>query len=614
MTTIADLLDRDLSAPVEEATADLSDAAVERLLRKKPDQEGVLRKLFRDSAPSLVPNIRLEGSTLSTDLDEEQFVRCYPYLPHFIELSERIMNGIRAHPGAPQNLPCGRESVIRQIRPMLKSDRTRIASQPVGVLVSIDRIYELVDALVPLEKRTEITGICECFDRDTDYPGMAGRVAKAICLLELAGNDPPSTSHNLARLLIQSVDEAPPTIAVAAILFRLKEAHCVREDERVWKLNDLGDLRRAPAALWEVHSQVGSAGAPSAAGTNVMIRAARKLVGRNLAWYTRSLQQLNSYVIRTFEAVISALDHVRAKMAASDRDNRFAQEQLSMNITALEARLTLLEKKIDGIYSSPPRSRGGEANLFREGKSVRTAYVIGLFGTGRRYVNELIAHNVGERERYFRDLIRLHPGPTPMIYSGHATIKHCSRAQEPPAVMRRILESVRARFADLIFIYRHPLDSLLTNWIYWRRFVRHNEWISGISQIYDNVDDLCAEVEENFSDFRAFSEGDPAFFAGVEPRFLSFAEFVEETALHRQAASLALRLEDFMTDPAKALLRITDVMSIDVDLSRLRVVPPMTKAYRHRDVIEKVPQFRKFVDGLDGGIRKEIETVGYPMA
>ena len=40
----------------------------------------------------------------------------------------------------------------------------------------------------------------------------------------------------------------------------------------------------------------------------------------------------------------------------------------------------------------------------------------------------------------------------------------------------------------------------------------------------------------------------------------------------------------------------------------------MTKAYRHRDVIEKVPQFRKFVDGLDGGIRKEIETVGYPMA
>jgi hypothetical protein len=46
-----------------------------------------------------------------------------------------------------------------------------------------------------------------------------------------------------------------------------------------------------------------------------------------------------------------------------------------------------------------------------------------------------------------------------MIYSGHATMKHISRAQEPPAVMRRILEAVRSGFADVIFIYRHPLDS-----------------------------------------------------------------------------------------------------------------------------------------------------------
>jgi hypothetical protein len=207
---------------------------------------------------------------------------------------------------------------------------------------------------------------------------------------------PPSTSNNIARLLIQSVDEAPPTIAVAAILFRLKEVRSLRETEHGWKLNDLGDLRRAPAALWEVHRLVGGAGAPSAARSNVIIRAAKKLVARNLAWYTGSIQQLNSSVIRTFEAVISALDHVRAKMAASERDNRFAQEQLSMNITALEARLTLLEKKIDGLYAYPPRSWGGEMNWFREGKSVRTAYVIGLFGTGRRYVHELIAITSGK--------------------------------------------------------------------------------------------------------------------------------------------------------------------------------------------------------------------------
>ena len=33
----------------------------------------------------------------------------------------------------------------------------------------------------------------------------------------------------------------------------------------------------------------------------------------------------------------------------------------------------------------------------------RTAYVIGLFGTGRSYVNELMLQNIGERAKYFRE-------------------------------------------------------------------------------------------------------------------------------------------------------------------------------------------------------------------
>ncbi len=104
----------------------------------------------------------------------------------------------------------------------------------------------------------------------------------------------------------------------------------------------------------------------------------------------------------------------------------------------------------------------------------RTAYIIGLFGTGRWYINELILQNIGERAKYFRDRIRFHPGPTSMIYSGHATMKHVSRVQALPAVTSRILEAVRSGFADLIFVYRHPLDSLLTNWIWWRTYIRDN--------------------------------------------------------------------------------------------------------------------------------------------
>jgi hypothetical protein len=206
----------------------------------------------------------------------------------------------------------------------------------------------------------------------------------------------------------------------------------------------------------------------------------------------------------------------------------------------------------------------------------------------------------------------LHPGPTPMIYSGHATMRHASRLQYQPDVTSRILEAVRSGFADLIFVYRHPLDSLLTNWIWWRTLLRDNRSIAGISQIYQSSDDLCADLEQNFFDFQAFAAGDPEFFAGAPgPPFLSFAEYVEETELHLQSATLALRLEDFMIDPVKEFSKIADVMSVDVDLSRSSLVPPTTKPYGYLAVKDKAPRFRDFINELDAQTIRRIEKSGY---
>ncbi len=244
----------------------------------------------------------------------------------------------------------------------------------------------------------------------------------------------------------------------------------------------------------------------------------------------------------------------------------------------------------------------------------RTAYVIGLFGSGRGYVAELMLKNLGKRAKYFRETIRWHSGPTSMIYSGHATIKYVSRDQYLPAETSRIFEAVRSGFADLIFIYRHPLDSLLTNWIWWQTYIRDNIQIEGISQAYKNTSDLCADLEQNFLEFKAFAEGDPGFWAAVPgPRFLSLSEFVEETALYLQCATLTLRLEDFMIDPLKEFLKIIEVMSLDLDLTRLRLAPPKTKPYRYLVVKEKVPRFRNFINELNVETKKRIEKMGYDV-
>jgi len=243
----------------------------------------------------------------------------------------------------------------------------------------------------------------------------------------------------------------------------------------------------------------------------------------------------------------------------------------------------------------------------------RTAYIIGLFGSGRLYVNDLIERHIGKRARYFRDRICLHRGPTSMIYSGHATVAHLSRAQTPPEVTSRILEAVRLRYADLIFLYRHPLDSLLTNWVFWSSRVR-GEPGSVVSYAYKNIDDLCADLERNFATFVAFAEGDPAFFAAAPgPPFLSFSQYTEEIELHLRFATLSLRFEDFMIDPLKEFSKIAKIISVDLDLSRAHFEAPRSKPSRYLVVKEAVPRFKAFAERLDTETKKRIERIGYTV-
>ncbi len=244
----------------------------------------------------------------------------------------------------------------------------------------------------------------------------------------------------------------------------------------------------------------------------------------------------------------------------------------------------------------------------------RTAYVIGLFGSGRWYLNDLILDHIGRRAKYFRDSIRFHSGPTSMIYSGHATLKYESRHQTVPGETVQIVQAARERKADLIFIYRHPLDSLLTNWLWWRTWRREGRWIEGITQVYTNVSDFSAELEADFADFEAFAAGDPAYLASSPGmRFLSFAEFVEETELHVQCATLCLRLEDFLTDPRREFSRLAEVMSVGLDTRRLGVERPQTTPYRYRSVRKNSARFAAFIDALDTETKQRVERLGYSL-
>jgi hypothetical protein len=378
-------------------------------------------------------------------------------------------------------------------------------------------------------------------------------------------------------------------------------------------------LRRATTAVEELKSAVGIVNPRPPGLQNDAAQYIKRWLARVLGWYTRPAHEFNASVSRALGEIACALEHLSMNMLSLDH--------LSLNMGALEARLAQLEKRLAGLQTGAnPESTPERMSADRSGRTHasprsyidtgvgndRTAYVIGLFGSGRHYINEVMLQNIGERAKYFRDMVRLHPGPTPMIYSGHATMKYVSRAQAPPEVMNGILKAVRSGFADVIFVYRHPLDSLLTNWIWWRTYLRENLEIPGISHVYKDTDDLCGDLERNFPEFQAFADGNADLFAAMpSQRFLSFPEFVEETDLHLQSATLALRFEECMIDPRKEFSKIADVMSVDLDLSRLSVDPPRAKPYGHLAVKEKVPRFKNFINELDAETKRRIEKIGY---
>jgi hypothetical protein len=567
--------------------------------------EFILRELFRDHGAGLAQNVKLEGSSRRTDFDEDEFVQIYPYLPHLIGLSVDIVDGIRSG---------GDYTMAQQYFEMLASDRTRMGEQPVGTLVSIDKIYDLLEGRIPAEKQHDVFIVGERCD-NKKFAGMAARVAKAICLMEFAKTDLPRTTKNIGALLIENVSESPPILAVAAILERMKTAQFVNETEDGWTLYeyDFAGLREAADALEGLKNAVGAVNPRLSGWHNDLIQLIKKWRVGALGWYTRPLRAFNASVSRSIEEIVGALDRL---------------VDLPIDVVVLQKRLAQAEKKSASIEEQIDVLReqvialGGRRKGADQTFSVstgpgneRTAYVVGLFGSGRQYVCGLMRQNLGERAKYFRDTIRLHAGPTPMIYSGHATWKYVSRAQHLPAVTSRILEAVQAGFADLIFVYRHPLDSLLTNWVWWRTYIREGKCISGISQVYRNTDDLCADLERNLAEFQVFARGDPAFFGAIRgPRFLSFGEFVEETELYLEStATHALRLEDFAINPRKEFSKLVGVMGVDIDLSGLRVEPPRSKPYGYLVVRDKVPAFRGFIDGLRAGTRRRIEKLGYEL-
>ncbi len=227
---------------IDLAPADIREVATRRVLAKREEAIPILKRHYAAMQGQLNTACRLHDTSRQSQVRESDFVQFYPYLPHFIDLSIDIMSGIRLMPGAPKHLGGSNRTIIKQAHEMLVSPRTQVAQRPVGALVSLDFIYELVEGNLSSERQKDISDIAQRWKDDPQENGWAARVAKVICLLEFV-RDLPRTEANIAALLVDELGKPAPLPEVKAALARLEAAQFIRLTPEGYKLQTAQEKR-----------------------------------------------------------------------------------------------------------------------------------------------------------------------------------------------------------------------------------------------------------------------------------------------------------------------------------------------------------------------------------
>lgn len=207
---------------IELDARDIREITWKRLLSKSSAGEQILSDLYRRHGQALTTNTRLAGTSLfKSELDEQGFVRLYPFLPqHFDLLMELVRTLARSTGGI------GLRSAIRVIQDVLV-DTSRalppgtllLADSPLGRLATVDQFYDTLRADINKVLPHVVTGV----DRVAEaFPGdeLALRVAKAVGALQPIETFPRTAEH-IAALLYRQMGDPPNVDAVRDALRRL---------------------------------------------------------------------------------------------------------------------------------------------------------------------------------------------------------------------------------------------------------------------------------------------------------------------------------------------------------------------------------------------------------
>jgi len=226
---LARLMDR-FPLQVHLEPSDISEVTSRRILSKNAEAQAVLGKLFDERRGRLTEHTRLTADIKLPEITRDGFIDLYPLLPYQIDLIIQVVSGLRTQGGVSKHVGGANRTIIKLAQQLLINPTVNLADEPLGALVRLDHVYDLVEGNIGSEVRAKITAIA----KELSHP-LAQPVAKVICLLQYV-KSVHRTAENVAAALHPNVASDSQLAVVKEALLELESAHKVRHGDDGYRI------------------------------------------------------------------------------------------------------------------------------------------------------------------------------------------------------------------------------------------------------------------------------------------------------------------------------------------------------------------------------------------
>jgi hypothetical protein len=226
---LARLMDR-FPLQVHLEPSDISEVTSRRVLSKNAPAQAALGKLFDEHRGRLMEHTRLTADIRLPELTRDSFIDLYPLLPYQIDLIIQVVSGLRTQGGASKHVGGANRTIIKLAQQLLINPAVNVADLPVGSVVRLDQVYDLVENNIGSEVRAKISALA----KELEHP-LAQPVAKVICLLQYV-KSVHRTAENIAAALHPDIAADSQLAAVKEALRQLEAAHKVRRGDEGYRI------------------------------------------------------------------------------------------------------------------------------------------------------------------------------------------------------------------------------------------------------------------------------------------------------------------------------------------------------------------------------------------